>query len=116
MSIKAFIPQEIVDAWVTADKVDLAGETMTLRASRIALRVVPGYFFDHVSGGSDEGPKLLGRVKTKAAVSALGAEVYMNSVIVGETAYDVVAGFIAKPIDPSCARQALVSAIAQAGG
>jgi len=115
MAVKVFIPQELVDAWVTGDKVDLAGETMTFRESRISLRVVPGYFFDHVSGGSDEGPKLLGRAKTKAAVGALGAEAYMNSVIVGETAYDVEAGFIGKPVDSACTRQAIAAAIAQAG-
>ncbi len=115
MSVKVFIPQEIVDAWVTGDKVDLAGEMMTFRESRIILRVVPGYFFDHVSGGSDQGPRLLGRARTKAAVGALGAEVYMNSVIVGETAYDVEAGFIGKPIDTACTRAALLDAIMQAG-
>jgi hypothetical protein len=116
MAVKVFIPQELVDAWVTRDKVDFAGEMMTFRESRIILRVVPGYFFDHVSGGSDEGPKLLGRAKTKAAVAALGAEAYLNTVLVGETAYDVEAGFIGKPIDPACTPQAIASAIAQAGG
>jgi hypothetical protein len=115
MSVKVFIPQELVDAWVTGDKVDLAGEMMTFRESRIVLRVVPGYFFDHASGGSDAGPKLLGRTRTKAALAALGAEAYMSSVIVGETAYDVEAGLIGKPIDAACTRQALAAAIAQAG-
>jgi hypothetical protein len=115
MSVKVFIPQDQVDAWVTTDKVDLAGEIMTFRTGRVSLRVVPAYFFDHVSAGSDERHRLLGRAKTKAAVSALGAEVYMNSVIVAETAYDVQAGFIAKPIDNSCTTQTVVAAIAGAG-
>jgi hypothetical protein len=51
-----------------------------------------------VQAGSDQTFDLLGRVKTKAAVSALGAEVYMNSVILGETAYEVEVGFVAKPV------------------
>lgn len=88
---------------------------MTFRKGRISLRVVPAYFFGHVSGGSDEGHGLLGRAKTKAAVGALGAEVYMSSVIVAETAYDVEAGFIGKPLDNTCTRQAVVAAIAEAG-
>ncbi len=115
MSFKVFIPQELVDTWVTSDKIDIAGEMLTFRTGGISLRVVPGCYFDHVSGGSDEGPKLLGRAKTKAAVNALGAETYLNSVIVGETAYDVVVGLIAKPIDSACTRQAVASAIAEAG-
>jgi hypothetical protein len=115
MAVKVFIPQDQVDAWVSTNKVDLAGEVMTFRQSRILLRVVPAYFFGQVSGGSDEGHKLLGRAKTKAAVGALGAEIYMSSVIVAETAYEVQAGFIGKPIDNTCTAQAVVAALAEAG-
>jgi hypothetical protein len=115
MSMKVFLPQELVDSWITSDKVEWAGEIMTFPGSNIVLRMVPGFYFDHVSGGADEGAQLLGRAKTKAAVSALGAEVYMNSVILGETAYEVEAGFIAKPMDRSCSRQVLLAALAQAG-
>jgi len=115
MSVKVFIPQDVVDSWVTADKVELSGEVMTFRGSGLALRMVPGYYFDHVAGGSDEAHKLLGRAKVKAAINAMGAEVYMNSVILGETAYEVEAGFVAKPLDPACTRAVLVTAMSQAG-
>jgi hypothetical protein len=115
MSVKVFIPQDIVDSWVTADKVELSGEVMTFRGHRVAVRMVPGYYFDHVAGGTDQGHDLLGRAKVKAAVAAMGAEAYMNSVILGETAYEVEAGFVAKPIDPTCTRDALVAAMSEAG-
>lgn len=115
MFTKVFLPQDLVDSWITADKVELAGEFMTFRGSRVALRLVPGFYFDHVAGGLDEGHQLLGRAKSKAAVAALGAEVYMNSIILGETAYEVEAGFVAKPIDPACTRQVLLAALAEAG-
>ncbi len=115
MSVKVFIPQDIVDSWVTADKVELSGEVMTFRGHRVAVRMVPGYYFDHVAGGTDQGHDLLGRAKVKAAVAAMGAEAYMNSVILGETAYEVEAGFVAKPIDPACTREALVAAMSEAG-
>jgi hypothetical protein len=115
MSVKVFIPQDVVDSWVTADKVELSGEVMTFRGLGVALRMVPGYYFDHVSGGSDEGHNLLGRAKAKAAIAAMGAEAYMNSVILGETAYEVEAGFVAKPLDPACTRGVLVAALSQAG-
>lgn len=115
MSFKVFLPQDVVDNWVTADKVELAGAIMTFREAGLSLRLVPGYFFQRVSGGSDEGHNLLGRAKMKAAVAALGAEAYLSSVLLGETAYDVESGFIAKPTDAACTRQALVSALAQAG-
>jgi hypothetical protein len=117
--VKVFIPQDVVDSWVTADKVELSGEVMTFRDSGLALRMVPGHYFDHVAGGADEGAdeshKLLGRAKAKAAIAAMGAEAYMNSVILGDTAYEVEAGFVAKPLDPACTRAILVAAMVRAG-
>jgi|GEM_PF-954778 hypothetical protein len=113
--VKIFIPQDLVDRWVTADKVELSGEIMTFGGSGLAVRMIPGYYFDHVAGGSDEGHKLLGRAKMKAVIAAMGAEVYMNSVILGETAYEVEAGFLAKPLDPGCGRTVVVAALVQAG-
>ncbi len=115
MSVKVFIPQDVVDSWITSDKVELSGEVMTFCGSRLALRMVPGYYFDHVAGGSDEGHNLVGRAKVKAAVNAMGAEAYMSSVILGETAYEVEAGFVAKPLDPACTRSALVAVMSKAG-
>jgi hypothetical protein len=115
MSVKVFIPQDVVDSWVTADKVELSGEVMTFRGSGLALRMVPGYYFDHVAGGSDEGHQLLGRAKVKAAIAAMGAEAYMSSVILGETAYEVEAGFVAKSLDPACTRAVLVAVMSRAG-
>jgi hypothetical protein len=115
MQLKVFLPQDIVDAWVTSDKVDLNGETMTFRSNGLSLRLVPGYFFDHVSAGTDAGNDLLGKVKAKAAMAALGAEAYMNSIIVGETAYDVELGYVAKTMDANCSREALVRAMEEAG-
>jgi hypothetical protein len=115
MSCKVFLPQDVVDAWITADKVELSGEILTFRMAALALRLVPGFYFDHLAGGSDEANMLLGRAKSKAALSALGAEVYMNSMILGETAYEVESGFIAKPVDANCTRQMLLEALAAAG-
>ena len=115
MSLKVFFPQDVIDTWITSDKVELSGEIMIFRASSLSLRLIPGYFFDHVAGGSDESNQLLGRAKSKAALSALGAEVYMSSLILGETAYEVEAGFIGKPVDSKCTRQALLTALAEAG-
>jgi hypothetical protein len=115
MSLKVFIPQDVVDAWITTDKVEVSGEIMTFRRRPLSLRLVPGFHFDRVAGGSDEPNQLLGRAKSKAAVSALGGEVYMNSLILGDTAYEVVSGFIAKPVDAKCMLQAVLQALAEAG-
>jgi hypothetical protein len=115
MSFKVFLPQDLVDAWVTTDMADLGGESLTFRSNGLVLRLVPGFYFDHVSAGTDDGHGLLGKVKTKAAMAAIGADAYMNSMIVGETAYDVEIGFVAKPTDPSVGHTTLTEALNTAG-
>jgi len=115
MSVKVFIPQVVVDSWVTADKAELTGEVITFRDLGVALRLIPGFFFSQLVGGSDKSHKLLGRAKVKAAIAAMGAEVYMDSVILGETAYEVEPGFLATPIDAACTRADLVAAITKSG-
>jgi hypothetical protein len=115
MFLKVFFPQDVVDSWISSDKVELSGEIMTFRGGPLSLRMVPGYYFDRIAGGSDEANQLIGRAKSKAALSAMGAELYMNSLILGDTAYEVVAGFIAKPVDPRCTREVLLGALAEAG-
>jgi hypothetical protein len=112
MSVKLFIPQETVDSWLSAERVNLEGEMLHLPEGGPVLRLVPGCYFRSVQAGSDETFKLLGKVKTKAAVSALGAEMYMNSVILGETAYEVEAGFVAKPVGGAGPDAAVVAAVA----
>ena len=112
MSVKLFIPQETVDSWLSGERVNLEGEMLRVVASGLVLRLVPGCYFTTVQAGSDETFKLLGKVKAKAAVSALGAEMYMNSVILGETAYEVEVGFVAKPVGNAMPDAAVLAAVA----
>jgi hypothetical protein len=113
MPVKLFIPQETLDSWLTAERVNLEGELLQLPQAGLALRLVPGCHFRSVQAGTDGAFKLLGKVKAKAAVSALGAEVYMNSVILGETAYEVEVGFVAKPVGNATPDAAVVAAISR---
>lgn len=112
MAIKLFIPQEDFDAWLSAEKVSLEGEILSLLGTNISLRLVPGCHFKGVQAGHDQ-RGLLGKVKAKAALAALGAEVYLDSVILGETAYEVEAGFVAKPVGAVASDAAVRSAVAR---
>ena len=112
MPVKLFIPQETVDSWLSAERVNLEGEMLQLPGGGLVLRLVPGCHFRSIQAGSDETFNLLGKVKTKAAVSAMGAEVYMNSVILGETAYEVEVGFVAKPVGSAPPDTSVVAAVA----
>ena len=110
MALKLFIPQDALDTWLSADKVNLEGEVLRLAGGAIALRLVPGCHFKGLQAGNDDSA-LLGKVKAKAAVTAMGAELYLDSVILGETAYEIDTGFVAKPVGSAVSDAALVSAI-----
>jgi hypothetical protein len=112
MALGVFLPHDVLDSFIRSKKVELSKEIMTLPWLPMSLRLVPAYYFERVTRGSDERNQLLGRVKSKAALAALGAEVYRISVVLGETAYEAEDGFILKPVDPTCTRQALLQAVA----
>lgn len=111
MAVKFFISQEVLDSWLSAEKVSLEGEVLHLLGTSIYLRLTPGCHFKGVQAGNDE-PALLGKVKAKAAVTAMGAEMYLDSVILGETAYEIETGFVGKPVG-GAGSDAAVSAIAR---
>lgn len=52
-----------------------------------------------VTGANDE-HKLVGKVKAKALLEELGAEILENSMILGDNAYDVVPGWAGAPEGP----------------
>jgi len=112
MPVKLFIPQETIDAWLSAERANLEGDMLRFSGTELVLRLVPGCYFKSVQAGSDQGLDLLGKVKAKPAISALGAETCMNSVILGETAYEVEVGFVAKPVGGTGPDSSIVAAIA----
>lgn len=115
MAVGVFLPHDVLDSWIISRKVELSKNIMTLRWLPMSLRLVPACYLERVTRGADEGNRLLGRVKSKAALAALGAEVYTDSVILGETEYEAEAGFILRPVDAKCTRQLLLRAVAEAG-
>jgi hypothetical protein len=94
---KLFISQSAIDAWVSTERVELQGEVVSLRDGAGQLRLRAASLFLKVSGNGEDKRLLIGRVKDEAAISALGAEAYMTSVLFDDIAYDVEPGFVATP-------------------
>jgi len=111
---KLFISQSAIDAWVSTERVDLQGEVVTLRNGGGQLRLRAASLFMKVSGDGEDKRLLIGRVKDEEAISALGAEAYMTSVLFDDIAYDVEPGFVALPVGdvPGGGRPLLESLIA----
>ena len=111
---KLFISQSAIDAWVSTERVDLQGEVVSLRDGGGQLRLRAASLFLKVSGDGEAKRNLIGRVKDEEAISALGAEAYMTSVLFDDIAYDVEPGFVAAPVGelPGGGRPLLDSLIA----
>lgn len=98
MRTRVFFPQETLDEWLGADRVELKGEELTLKSEGRRYRIIEAVRVVREVTGADDPHELLGRVKTRAFLSELGAELLEGSMILGDNAYDVVQGFVGAPI------------------
>src|SRR3712207_6146120 len=105
--MKLFLPQITLEEWALEDKADLKDGKLVVPAEKGAYPVIPAVRFVKLVSGEDE-KKLVSRVKTDAQLSELGAEHMMDSVLLGESAYEVVPGYIAEvaPPQPAASRPA----------
>ena len=92
-----FWPQELLDQWIVEEKIVLEGEQLTILAENSTYQLDQAiYFIKDVGDGSDH-YKLVGRVKNKNVLDEMEAEHYMDSVLIGDSAYEVVTGFAGAP-------------------
>ncbi len=99
MSEKLFFSQDILDAWCEEEKVQVDGEVLTInRTPPSKFQLIPAYRIIKVAGGGEDPNKWVNKVKTRKELEEAGADVYMNSVLVGETAYDTEYGYLAEPM------------------
>jgi hypothetical protein len=98
MRNRVFFPQTALDEWVSENKVDIKGEDLTLKAQGRRYRIIEAVRITQEVTGADDPHELLGRVKTRAFLTELGAEILESSMILQDNAYDVVQGFVGAPI------------------
>jgi len=103
---RLFWPQETMDEWIVEEKATIDGDVLLLRDAKLRYHVSPAVYFEADVGGGADQQGLVGRVKEKAALEKLGAEHYMDSVLLGDSAYKVTPGFTGQPIiDVATARR-----------
>jgi hypothetical protein len=93
-----FISQERLDAWNAEQRVSVAGDVMTLSDDGRCFRIRPAVRFLRVAGAVDDPHQLIDTVRDERSLDEMGADHYMYSVILGETAYDVQPGFLGEPL------------------
>ena len=100
--MKLFLPQKTLEEWSTSEKADLQDGKLVVSENKASHAVTPAVHFVKLVSGNDTA-QLVGRVKTMAQLDTLGAEHMMDSVIMGETAYQVTPGYIADVAAPAAA-------------
>lgn len=93
MNAVLFLPQKSLDAWLEDGRVDLGGDALIFTADHSKFPVVPAVHLTEVVDGQDA-QKLVGKVKAVEALRLSGAEISMGAVVLGETAYQTVDGFM----------------------
>lgn len=92
-----FFPQLALDRWIAEAKIDLFESELVLRQYGCRYRVVEAVrVLVEVSGASDDND-LVGKVKSVAYLTELGAEILDTSMLLGDNAYEILPGFLATP-------------------
>jgi hypothetical protein len=95
---RLFFPQAALDRWLSEGTVELSDSELILTARGRRYRLVEAVRVLGLVGGGQDVHEIIGRVKTVAYLRELGAELLGDSMIIGDLAYQVVAGFGASPI------------------
>ena len=90
-----FVPQSVLDKWADHGRVELKGRVLTLLPEKKSFQLTGAVRFVAMEAGDDTAG-VLGKVKTLEALKRMGAEHYMESVILGDSAYKVQQGFLAE--------------------
>lgn len=89
-----FVPQSVLDKWSENGRVEVKGHVLILLRENKSFQLTSAVRFLKMEAGEDL-KGLLQKVKTVGALKQMGAEHYRESVILGESAYQVQQGFLA---------------------
>lgn len=97
--VKLFLPQNQLEEWALADKADIQEGKLLIAEEKASYPAVSAVHFIKIVSGKDE-KKLVSRVKTQAQLDEIGAEAMADSVILGDSAYEVVPGYVTEVPTP----------------
>lgn len=104
MQNRVFFPQPAFDQWLVEGSVEVVGDELVLLGKGVAegrrYRIAEAVRVLREVTGQPDANDLVGKVKSKVFLEALGAEILEGSMIIGENAYDVVPGWMGAPTVP----------------
>lgn len=98
MKNRVFFPQAALDEWIADDRIDLRNDELTIKGENRKYRIIEAVRIVGEVTGVPDVHELVGKVKSRAFLTELGAEILEGSVLIGDNAYDAVQGFVGAPI------------------
>jgi hypothetical protein len=97
MSEKLFFSQDLINSWTDDTRVKFENDKLSIESTHGVQEytLAPAFRFIHVSDDTPDPHNLIDQVRTAEELAAMGAEPYLTSCILGETAYDVEPGYVA---------------------
>ena len=98
MRNRLFFPQACLDQWGIEGKIELTPTELVILAEgrRYEITEVVRVVVE-VTGAADP-HGIVGKVKSKAELEEMGAEIFESSMLIGDNAYDVVPGWAGTPV------------------
>ena len=93
--MKLFLPQAQLEEWALEDKADIKDGVLVVTGEAGTYPVSPAVHVLQLVTGEDAN-RLVTKVKTEEQLKGLGAEQMADSVLLGDTAYEVVPGYVAE--------------------
>lgn len=95
---RVFVSQETLDRWLSEERVEVDGDVLRLQRDGQRFRLATAlHFVSEVAGGGDP-QSWIGKVKPLDAVLESGGEHCAGSVVLGESAFEVIEGFLGFPL------------------
>ncbi len=101
-----FLSNAMLTQWSDEGKVRLEDTTLFLLQEKRTVTLKAAVRFTKVIDDAKDPNALLGKVKTTEQLTEIGAEHYLDSVILGDVGYTVVEGFLGDLSPPKKARAA----------
>lgn len=100
MRNRVFFPQACLDQWGVEGKIELTPSELVILAEGRRYEIAEVVRVVVEVTGSPDPHGIVGKVKSKAELENMGAEILENSMIIGDNAYDVVPGWAGAPVTP----------------
>jgi hypothetical protein len=98
---RIFVSQQRVQQWTEEGRVAVDGSVMNLPELGRTFKLTEAFFVQRVVSEGGDAFKLTGRVKTRAQIAAIGGEVFLNSLIIGDAAYEGDPGYVGEALPSS---------------